>query len=90
MTEKGTMTFTIDLNSPERAWLPFLNWLTSQGINPTDTTAITINPDTMAADVTLLKRRHGEHYLLGDELAKTSKHVELTSLPPRKTMRAQT
>jgi hypothetical protein len=85
------MNFTIDLSSPERAWQPFLDWLNSQGVDPSGTTAVTINPDTMSADVTLMKTNsQGQHYVTeGGDIAKTIKQIRLTSLPPRRSMAAR-
>jgi len=82
---------TIDTNSPERGWPPFIEWLSNQGITPTDAKSITFDPESLTATVTLFKTRMGKHYveivpgIEGPEtvtVAVKYQTVQLSSLPP--------
>jgi len=82
------MTFiTIDTNSPERGWPPFLEWLANQGVDPTQVKSVTFDPDSLDAEVVVHKLRDGKLYVEDGEdgeIATEARKVELSSLPPRR------
>lgn len=81
--------FTIDTRSPERAWEPFMAWLRSQGLEPRDLRAITLDPATMTGTATVMKRKNGKFYVEpgADEVATYTRSVPITTLPPLRAQR---
>jgi|GEM_PF-4373075 len=78
------MTITIDTNSPERGWPPFLEWLSNQGVDPYQVNAVMFDPDSLEAEVIVHKLRDGKLYVENGDVATETRKVQFSSPPPRR------
>lgn len=73
-----------DTRSTERGWGPFMDWMSSEGLDAGKVKTIYIDEGTMRAEVTVIKVGpfNRPHLGWGGEVATRTRTVQLKSLPP--------
>lgn len=77
----------IDVDSPERGWEPFLDWLRVHDLDPTLVREVRVDGATLAGEVVVYRTRGGKKYVTsvdGEEVVATRvEAVTFTEAPPR-------
>lgn len=79
------MPEVFDSQSPERGWPPFMDWLTSVGLDPALTKSVEIVDDGSAARAVVFDlNEHGKKFIVGDDISAHVEVVSINTLPPRR------
>lgn len=76
------MRFTFDVQSPERGWRPFVEWMESNGLDPMNTYRIDLTGEGTAMVYEYDLDATGGKFVRGDEVAVRHPRQVSVSCPP--------